>query len=306
MIDRIISIPGPTFLVYYFIYAIVVIVLTKLVSQYDYTSNKDIPEPTSLTPLELAILRKGYKGALISTFFNLWHKKIVSIEKSNRSLVIQQISNNTSHLNVLEKTICNYLVKPRYYRQFFTKNSQKTINELLVPNMETLFRLELIPNERIRKHIWRSFNTGIFLLIGFGGIKLYFGVVREKPVTLLILLMAISIIMLYLTIRPSQVTNSSLGRKLLKQAKTRFEYLKNSKNNSNLLTDKNLLYGVAVLGVSKFISGEIGSILKNPSLLEQTARSTSSIHGCSSCGDGCGGGGCSSGCGGGCGGCGGD
>lgn len=302
MIDKLIEIPGPLFLLIFSVYSIIIISLSKIYSGRDYSYGYQIPEPTSLSPLDIAILRDGVKGAIALSIFNLWQKKAVDINTSEHALYIKQMPVSTDGMNKLEKTIYNFSSQTRTYRQFFIKKSVQTTDKILLPNKIKLQQLNLVADSRVINHRWKAIKFGAFFILLLGGSKMYFGFMRNKPVAFLILLMIISLIALFLIIRPQKIKTSTLGEKFLKLVKIRFEYLKSSSEKS-VVSDSNLLYGVAAFGITAFLGSQIGSLLDNPYIFEQMGRTASDGTGCGGgCSGGCGGGGC----GGGCGGCGGD
>ena len=104
-IDFLISIPGPTFLVCFSLYSILIIYFTSyFLKRYDTTRNLEVPEPTKLSSLEIAILRKGIKGAIVHSIFNLWRKKAITIEKKGRDIYFQTTDSAVNHLRASLKT----------------------------------------------------------------------------------------------------------------------------------------------------------------------------------------------------------
>lgn len=299
MIDNLINIPGPVFLIVFIVYAVVIIWIIKRYVSKDYSCHFDIPEPTTLEPLDIAILANGVNGAIITSMFNLWRLKGANISTNKNSILLKQNPTDTSKFNKLEKAIYNYIQQPKYYYHLYEKSSLKSIDKILQPNKTRLQEMHLASDSRVIFHHWKGILLGVVSLIGFGGLKLYYGVVRDKPFGLLLILLILSIIALFMVIKPTKITTSALGKKLLDKSQQRFEWLKTSKNGAVLLMDDTLLYGIAIFGISSFISSELGGLLKKPALLDQS--SSSSIYGSGSGCSGCGGGGC----GGGCGGCGG-
>jgi uncharacterized protein (TIGR04222 family) len=299
-----INIPGPIFLIVFTVYAFLVILFFRRYVNKDYSLKYELPEPTKLEPLDIAILKNGVKGAITISIFNLWRLKGADISKSENSIVLKQKPIDTSKFNKLEKTIYKYILRPKFYRQLYIKGSIKTIDKILQPNKTKLLELHLAPDSKVINRHLKGVLLGSFFLGAFGGIKLYFGIARGRPFGFLIILMILSIVALFIVIKPTKIKTSALGKKLLYKTQQRFAWLKSSTKGTELLLDDNLLYGIAVFGISSFLGSELGELLENPLLLER--QSSSSIYGygcgCAGCGGGCGGGGC----GGGCGGCGGD
>jgi uncharacterized protein (TIGR04222 family) len=178
MIEDLINIPGPIFLIVFSIYAIIIILIFKRFASKDYSHDYEVPEPTKLEPLDIAILESGVKGAIITTMFNLWRLKGADISKSKNSIILKQKPTDTSKFNKLEKTIYNYIQQPKYYRHLYKKTSIKTIDKILQPNKTRLEELHLAPDSKVIKQHWKGILYGTVLLLGFGGLKLYFGIVR--------------------------------------------------------------------------------------------------------------------------------
>jgi uncharacterized protein (TIGR04222 family) len=299
MIELLKEIPGPYFLIIYTIISIIVIFLAKKYAENDYTKNFDVPEPTKIDPLDIALLNRGIKGAIIVSVFNLWRNRKIEIVKVKNNIALKQLSSEFKGLNKLESIILKNSSSQKFYRYFFTQKSIKTIQNILRPNKENLERLKLLPDSEIKKRYWKATLISIFFLLLIGGTKLYLGISRGKPVIFLVLLLLLSVIAVFLLIKPYNIKHSALGKDLIKITSRRFDWLKN-KDNSSLMSDDNLLYGIAIFGISAFMGSTLGQVLENPVLLETYAGSSSSYgYGCG--GAGCGGGGC----GGGCGGCGG-
>lgn len=303
MIEILKEIPGPYFLFIYTIISVFVIILAKKYAENDYTKNFKVPEPTKIEPLDIALLKSGIKGAIIVSVFNLWRKKKIEIVKIKNNIALKQLSSDFEGLNKLESIILKNTSSQKNYQYFFTQISIQTTQNLLKPNKENLERLKLLPDYQIIKRYWIATTFSTFFLLLVGVTKLYLGILRDKPVFFLVFLLIISILAVFSVIKPYNIKHSALGKKLINITSKRFEWLK-TKNNNSLMLDDNLLYGIAIFGISAFLGSTLGQLLKNPVLLETYAVSNSSNgYGCSGagCGGGCGGGGC----GGGCGGCGG-
>lgn len=301
MLDLIKEIPGPYFLLLYTFISVCVIILTKKYAEKDYTENFEIPEPSKITPLDIAVLTKGIKGAIMVSVFNLWRLKKIKINKKHTAIILNKINNDSDGLNKLETVILNNLGNQKQYSYFFSAKSIKSVETIIQPNKNLLNELQLIPGAEIKKRYWNLTLISSCLLFIIGFTKLYLGISRHKPVAFLVILMIISLIALFIIVKPHKVKITCLGRKFLAVSSTRFEWLKKDKVES-LLADNNLLYGIALFGITPFLGSHIGSDL------EAFAASSYKSSGCGSTGCSGGGSGCSGGssCGGGCGGCGGD
>lgn len=307
MIELLKEIPGPYFLILYSGISILVVLIAKLIVENDYTRDLEIPEPTKLSPLEIAYLTRGLKGAVIVSIFNLWRNKQIEINKIDNNIALKQISFDYTGLNKLETTILKYSHTQKFYSGFFKKESINTSKKILLPVKEKLEKLKLLADASIVKRNWTASSLSIIILLLLGGTKLFLGLSRDKPVGFLFILILLSICAVIFILKPYNVHLTSLGKKFIKTSSKRFEWLKSNDNNA-VMTDDNLLFGISLFGISSFMNTGMGDMLENPYLLEKNAG-TNSGTGCSGagCGGGGGGSGCGGGssCGGGCGGCGG-
>lgn len=300
MTDFLIKIPGPQFLLISAIYSTSVIFIARLYLKRDYTKNLEIPEPTKIEPFEISILKFGIKGAVVTSIFNLWKNKALHISQADKHFAISQKPYSSNRLNRLERAIYNFAGNGKFYWQFFNRQSLNTVEKILIePNLK-LQELKLIPDKKVKKYQWKTVIFGILFILIPNGIKLYFGIIRNKPHTLLIFFLIIYVIAIILFLNPNKEKISTLGARFLKTSEKRFEWLKFSKSGEDLLADNNLLYAIALFGVSPFMGLGLGSLLDISNSYPPMATNQSSGNGCSGCG------GCSGGCGGGCGGCGGD
>lgn len=299
MIEKITSISEPIFFIVFIIFAIIIIMIFKKYAAKDHTANLDVPEPTKIETLDIAILKKDVKGAIITAVFNLWRQKAVDISKDKNSTIIEQKQADTSKFHKLEKLIYNYFTKPLNYNDLFKKTSIKRIEKIIQPNKNKLQDLDLLSNSKVINHKWKAVLFGSLLLVGFGGIKLYFNIVQDKSILLLIALIIISIILLIKQIQPQKVRTTTLGNKLIDKNQERFNWLKSTNDNEDLLMNDNLLYGISVFGIGAFIGSTLGDLLEDTFLLEDISTTSNSGDWIDSSDDGGGGGGgCSGGCGG--------
>ena len=337
MLDLFIQIPGPSFLWIFTLYSAIISLIVYYLKKYDYTSNLRIPEPTSLKPIEIAYLRKGIRGALMFSIFGLEKKKALEITPffKTKLTLIKPLEIDESKLTEQEQIIYNYIGDGKYYRHLYSRGILKSLDRTLQPMLKKLQQLQLAVDDKLIAHHWKTLIIGLILIELFGGIKLYFGITREKPIAFLLLFMVLFAYLFVRTFHPNKVETSTLGKKFLKTAQKRFEWLKLSQNKSELQSDQNLWYTIAAFGITKELSEDMGETMEVPYEIE--ARSSKSYlasnressydkgcagcsgganrakskgwggwstGGCTGCGSGCSGG-CGSGCGGGCGGCGG-
>lgn len=332
MLEYLVQIPGPTFLLYYAIFAFTILLLIYLYSQNDYTRSTKLPEPTSLTPIDIAILRKGIRGALNYSLLSLYWKKAIEVTPfvSSKSILIEQLPCEEAKLNNIEHVLYQYVNdKPKYHRHFYSPGIVKAVDEAMQPNIERLQHEMLAVDEAVIRRSRIAMIVGFALVESLGLLKLFLGTTNDKPIGFLILSMIVYGILILWMFNPSKIKRSALGEKFLKTCRRRFKWLKDPYNKKELFIDKNILYTLATFGVLKKIKVDVGGELEIPYELERSsasnflhpARVSSYGNGCAGCTGGtsrrssgggwffgCSGGcgsGCSGGCGGGCGGCGG-
>ena len=329
MTDFIISIPGPRFLFLFFIYTTTIIFIIRTVLNADNKNSEKIPEITKISPLELALVRNGVKGAIAMSFLRMWRRKILMTSRDRQVKRLKENSRCVGKNNKLEIFLFELFSTPRPYRIIYRRRNIMKAHKLLRSEIQNLEKLKLVNGEAVSiKHV-SFFVIGFLLIVGLGGTKLYWGIHYEKPITFLIVLLLLSIILLFRVTRPNKVVHSTtLGRELLNASKKRFEWMKNKatkKKRKGQLSEQEILYTFSAFGSSALLFTPFGEKVELPTAFsparkvfdntpdtayarEREARNRISKGGgysgsSSGCG-GCGSSGCS-GCGGGCGGCGG-
>ena len=327
MIDALVQIPGPTFLWMFSVYALVLIVLARMLTAKDNSLNYPMPEPSKIDPVDMALLRGGVKSAVLNAVFNLWRQKALDVVRSKKSIQVKKKHIDSSLLSPLEKEIYHSLKEPLFYKQLFAGNRLSTAERLLEANINKLLQLQLLADNETKRQRVKTVWLFTALLFAVGGTKLYYGIINDRPVVFLVVLLVVFWVVGFMAIAPGSLQQSALGRKFLEQSRTRFEWLKKAENANQLLYDNNLLYGIALFGFSAFAGTALGNELNTAAIAgyDTSFWAIGSSNGCSGCGTGCSGcsggtntsgcsgdsgsSGCSSGCsgcgGGGCGGCGG-
>ena len=184
MLEQFIQIPGPIFLSIFTLYAGIVSLLVHLYERNDYTSKLRVPEPTSLNPLEIAYLRKGIRGALMFSLFGLERKNALEITPffSTKLTLIKPLDYQIDKMTEQEKIIYNYIGDSKYYRHLYCRGVLKALDKSLQPVFAKLQQMKLAVDNRVAAHHWKAFIVGFALIEVFGGLKLYFGITRDKPV----------------------------------------------------------------------------------------------------------------------------
>jgi len=306
MYDLIESIPGPIFLLIFLFYSIIVIIMMRRFATGDTTSSNSVIEPTTLSPLELSILENGTTGAVITSVFSLWNKGLVEIKSSDKKVQLIPKDGASSGLKALEESIYNRVSGVETVLKDLTTGSfSENADRIIKPERERMRQLGLLPDSAALKRHSKASAGAVFLLLIFGGIKLLMGFYNYKPLTFLTVLMIAAIIAAIVIIGKNKNSPTVSGKKMLARSRTRFSHLMKEDAGKSVLSNKDILYGAAIFGISSLAGGAIIGELGDAALLDKAAKSSygSGCAGCSGCsGDG----GSGDGCGGGCGGCGGD
>lgn len=302
MIDFLISIPGPSFLLIYVAFSAGVILLCRWFARHDKTSSIPTPEPTTLQAWELAYLKDGIKGAIKASFVALLKRELLFVKKDRKKAYLRARSKATSQ-SILEQEILTFFKREKPYADLFRTETILGIERRLSPQVEDLRKKGLLPttSDKVRGRL--ALLAGLILLTSVAGTKIYFGISLFKPVTFLIILMIAAIITHIIVLTRTQRT--TLARRLLATAQKRFRWSKSSP--SAFHNNDDLVYAVALYGMLPVVGTELGTVIDDPKLFDNASNMSNGGCGGAGCSGG-GGGGCSGGggCGGGgCGGCGG-
>jgi uncharacterized protein (TIGR04222 family) len=307
MADWLVQIPGPQFLVFYIVLCVIGTAVCWL-----FTCHRDFPLPdlNNVDPLAFAVLRGNWQAAIDVTIVQLMERGIVGI-KEIRNIKVLYIMKVETELSELEKVICNYLRQPKSLFDFESQEIKSKVIQCLQP----------VYRDLEKQHLWKNSEelrsgklVALILLLGlelFAALKVDLGLMYNKPVGFLLVMMLLLPFGVFLILQPFKA-RTRFGNSYIKKVTVHFNWLADrftqpdSKNSAAL--DSAL--GVAIFGVSilAFTGGFGGYQAFAQSSYDALARSSSNYNsgtydsGSSSIDSGGSNGG---GCGGGCGGCGG-
>ncbi|MBS1719045.1 MAG: TIGR04222 domain-containing membrane protein [Armatimonadetes bacterium] len=303
---------GPDFLQTYFVMmAVTFFVMFMLELIPPSEGGKD---NTDLSPYDIAYLCQGRDAVVRTALFSLLNQKIISV-KTDGSERLQVNPGPLPDLPEPERDVINILRE----QGPMTGNSVRFFMlDDLRPIRDRLSRRGLIKGVAGNEiKFWSKLGLGLALL-AVGANKVAVGVMRDKPVSYLVVLMLLTLIALLFLVLPTGLPTSK-GTALYYELREGTKFIVDE--NASSIAPQVLLMGVAVMGIFGFnqwvrsanVSAtypmelywvdNIGGLggAANP-FIRPTSSSNNSSYGCSS--SSCGGGG--SGCGGGgCGGCGG-
>jgi uncharacterized protein (TIGR04222 family) len=300
MFDLLIQIPGPNFLIHFSIFSTVCIALGWFwLRLSDSSTSYSLPALTRFSPFEIAALRDGRKGVIQTALFSLWHKGDLSVAGKGRTAVIHRNNfERSTPLNPIEETVYQFTSMfsrdPTYF--FRNKSLHKAVDIQLKSINRTLEGAHLKKTEAALTSALIIRSLVLFLILGIGLTKLFFGFYYDKPILFLVILLIIFTFIVFRVLKPTLTTR--LGRRYLKKLNDHFAWVKSAPSDK---LDPTLT--IAIFGVTALAS------FTEFSSFEQAFAGTAAPGSASSggCGGGCGGDSSSGGggCGGGCGGCGG-
>ncbi len=251
------------------------------------TADGDLPV-LNLSAYELAYLNGGKILTVNTAIANLVRQRILFLDAKEKRLLPG--NQKPGELSELERVICTAVARPGGEKIGEVRVAAKTIVGEISEQLKALG--VVVDDMQARKAIWLPLLIA-FTPIALGGIKLFVGINRGKPVGFLVALMFISLIisLIALARRPLR---SRLGDAVLKHRQSEQGNLKDSLGD-NSMNPMLFATGIGLFGMAALDNTPWNNLKKD---LRPPGGSSS---GCgSSCGSSCGGG-----CGGGCGGCGG-
>lgn len=301
---------GPEFLLFYFIFACVVLIVLILLRRLDDRPNSR--KPPLDDPYLVAFLRGGEEEALRVTALSLVDRGLLKLKSSGASIFSSEAENK---LELAEPQAIEAVKRPiekRVLEAFQTAQPiGATLDSLVgcqacVDYAICLETLGLLPGPDTRTARNRRFWIAIVILLGVAVLKILIALSRGRTNILFLILM--SALAAYVTSRLSNPFRTQRGEKFLQDVRSLFTTLRvraDSLHPGGATTD--LVWLASAFGlaeVSPILFPQVSALIKRQPQREGHGDGGffHSSCGSSSCGGGgCGGGGCG---GGGCGGCG--
>lgn len=303
MIDALIQISGPQFIFLFIIYSAFCILVAWYVNNSDGSEKFPQPPATAFDGYTVAVLRGGWKTALESSLYGLWKKNLMALKPSSHLLkgsTIEAVrkSDRKAPLNAIEKIVYDFFSHKRNLQEIFQdKNVKEKIESKIEPVVQQLRSNHLLKEPAGAKRSYLIFFATLFAIYLLGVTKLYYGIIRYKPVGFLAVILLLMPVVLFLLLKPGR-SQTALGLSYLESLKEKFDWMK-QKALANDLTSIDPVFAASIFGVA--------ALSADPAFANAMNRYTGhNPGGCASAGcggAGCGGGGCGGGCGG-CGGCG--
>lgn len=304
------SIPGPLFLLLYGAYLFGGLYLLRRWVSSDGFDRSPLPPPNAYGPAELGVLRGGVDGLAEVVLLDLFRRDLIYFDSSESLArpLIRRTTKTPENLSPLLREAHGWLDAAVTVESFAVRLLRFSAYRDLCNGLERLklYRLRVEPGVR------RVKNGALFALAAPGWAKLILGLVRDKPVFFLVLMIVVGGIwgmILSASVANSAGKPTARGRRLLDHLCRNNHWL-NDRSRQRYNSASDPLLQVALFG-SVAIAGDMAyagyRLAVNP-LINKTplgngggdsyASSGTSDGGSSDGGGGCGGGGCG-GCGGG-------
>lgn len=306
---------GPEFLLFYFIFACVVLLVLILLRRFDEQPNA--LKPPLDDPYLVAFLRGGEGEALRVTALSLIDRGLLKLKSSGTSIFSSEAENRLEIADPHAIDTAKRPIEKSVLEAFKTARPIGTTLQSLVGCQAcvdyaiSLESLGLLPGPDMRAARNRRLWIALAVLLGVAVLKILIALSRGRTNILFLILM--SILAVYVTSRFSNPFRTERGEKFLQDVRSLFSTLRlraSSLRPGGATTD--LVWLASAFGlaeVSPILFPQVTALRKRPQGQGGSGgwgSGSSCGTGCGSSGSSCGGGGCGGGgCGGGgCGGCG--
>lgn len=291
MLDPLIQIPGPVFLIVYAGAALLGCIAARWWADADGSLAHPAPRPDELGPVALASLRGGTPAVLRSVIVRLWSRGLLTLDEKKGKLA--RHGTPTERLQPLEELIWRAADVPVSVHALMRGETLRQAEHRLAGLHEQLEHRHLRRSAADRQRALLAGVTVGVALLAFGGTKLLLGVARGRPVEFLAMLLIAAPLLLFFSLPRGTATR--LGRRHLRDVRDHFRWSLDQLREHGPDSSFDPAFTLAVFGI-----GAVAALPGYSSFRKLFQQGDSGIAG--GCGGGCGGGGCG---GGGCGGCGG-
>lgn len=224
MTEMLRQIPGPIFLAVFAMVAAATIYVARKWVVSDGTDGRGVPEPDSLDPIALAMLRGGWHVAVRTAMFDLYQNQRILITGSGRSTMIEAMPDATAD-HPLQQELLAALGVPQLPRKILFSQS---IGMLQQERRMTgqLIEAGLLRSGADQAALVAKVLVAALIMDGFGAAKLAMGLQYRKPVGFLVIeLIVATVVLLAVTLSPGPRL-TTLGRAFLRRARQQFEWMR--------------------------------------------------------------------------------
>lgn len=241
-------------------------------------------------PYLIAHLRGGEKATLRTAVIALMERGLLLF--SNKLVSQAEYVTPAATKHPLERALLEKFTLPGAASSIF---ADQELKNLCQPYQQKLERLGLLPDAAMRRARWTRFVVALLVLLGIGLHKAALGLMRDRPVFFLFVLLLLAVVLAWRAAFPRLTAR---GKALLADLQTLYAGVKDGSSTLNLKqTASSTLLLAAVFGINVMAADMFGDARR--SWFDGSSSSSdwgSSCSSGSSCGSSCGGGGCG-GCG---------
>jgi uncharacterized protein (TIGR04222 family) len=304
MLSMIRQVPGPEFLLLYALIIAAGIVIGRKWVAADGSEGHSLPDFTRFDPLSLALLRGGVNEVIRTAVFDLWKKDLLEILQERKKTTLRAKDGDLSALHPIETAIHHAVRGGTTNPSELFKSSElkQPLENQLARSQEDLTLANLLRNREAVGQAKRKKTTTIIIVLALGLAKLSLGLLHDRPVLFLVILLLFAMVTLQRLLPAGPL--STLGKRYLEGLQSHFGWIKSELAHGNQPAGVDPALVVAIFGVAS-----LASIAQYQAFAGAFPARSQGITGDSSgCGGSAGGGsdGGGSDGGGGCGGCGGD
>jgi len=226
----ILHLPGPQFLAFYGIVAVIVLVAASLLMFFaDTTGTDNLPSvPASPDPIEVAYLSGGVNAVLRTVVYDLRQLGLLTLEKDNR--LIAAGAAPTTLTRMQRRVLDKVLDRPEIGSLFKDKSLRSSLEAILDPMRARLMANGLLRPDAVRRTRDWTLGLGLLILSGLAAAKIEIALsLGITKIEFLIFLAILSSVCLFLLVSFfSRRAASRRGRAYLEAMRLAYSSLKPS------------------------------------------------------------------------------
>jgi uncharacterized protein (TIGR04222 family) len=285
------AIPGPVFLVLYFIFMVFVLLIGYRISYVDGSKYFPLPDVNAFDPGALALLNLGTYTLVETVVFNLWKRGLLVIlaptdYPPTKGYKLVAVPKRKLILTPIEREIYEFTRTPRERRDLLNKEFRARMELYLEPAYQEFERLHLIRTKGQILKTKITFWVIFFIFFFIGGTKILLGLANGRPTNFLIALWSVSLFLSFI-LSAIEDKKTQLGRKYMKAVKKHYKWIEEMMKKGEFPKGVNPTYCVAVYGASTTRKSPIFGLF-GTAFASQSSSDGYGVPGCGGCG-GCGG-----------------
>lgn len=192
---------GPEFLLFYFILFLFCLITGKILKRIDGTGGYRMPGPSHFQPYAVAAFAGGPIEVLKTTLFSLINRNVLAIKGSGPLLMIERGRSEKTKFflsDPIENQVYDGLKHPRSPAALFSdKDLVSMIDIHLAPFYRECESMRIMQDDGDRSRVRIIMWTSLIVMLSVGGLRLFHGLSKEKPVGFLLLMLVIFTLILF-------------------------------------------------------------------------------------------------------------